>query len=259
MTYGTAFRFSDLFRPFQRLFVLASMVPSTNLAAQEVISDPIPAHFERLVSGFPNECLAKGPKVRSVALTFDDGPSNVTREVLEILKKHNAKATFFWQGQNLTKYPELVRRAIADGHELANHSWNHTNSDQLNNQQLWEEQIFPTLQYFDSLYGYKVQFFRPPYGSISAQQVKFLGEKGVRTVLWSLSTLDWDPDRNSMHEIATRFKRNLHPGAIVLLHDEDFEGTYQNMLQGLEEIIAYGQSKNYEFVTLPKLLKQSNK
>lgn len=249
--------FFHLLKDHQGFLVLASVIPLVG-AAQQVATDPIPMHFEELVTRFPNNCIVKGPETDSTALTFDDGPSNITEEVLNILKKHNAKATFFWQGQNLAKHPELVRRAIAEGHELANHSWDHTNSDQLNNEQLWKEQVFPTSQRFDSLYEYKAQFFRPPYGSIAPEQVKSLGEKGIRTVFWSLSTLDWDPGRNSTHEIVTRFKKELHPGAIVLMHDVDFEGTHQNMLRGLEDIIAHGKSMNYEFVTLSSLLNTSN-
>ncbi|MFT7233305.1 MAG: peptidoglycan/xylan/chitin deacetylase (PgdA/CDA1 family) [Cyclobacteriaceae bacterium] len=235
-----------------------AIIAYSQIQAQQKESEMIPDHFSILASNFPDYCVIHGsPDSKSIALTFDDGPSEVTEQVLDILEKYNSKATFFWQGQNLWKHQGLVKRAISSGHEFGNHSWSHLNGLPMETEKLWEEQVSPTTLVFDSLFGLDVNLYRPPFGAISADQVEFIGNKGMKVVLWSLSTFDWDIDRNSGSEIAERFKKNLHQGAIVLLHDVDFDHTSPEMLTGLEGIINFGQKHGYDFVTISEAIKRN--
>ncbi len=216
----------------------------------------IPDHFTALASEFSQCCFLSGSEtVRSVALTFDDGPSEVTERVLGVLKKKDIKATFFWQGKNLSKHQSLVRHAMNEGHEFGNHSWDHPNMYEFDTTKLWSEQVMPTLLLYDSLFQLTVNLFRPPYGATSSEQIKFLNKQGISTVLWSLSTLDWDTERNSAAEIAERFRNQLCPGAIVLLHDVKFGSTDSEMIIALESMISYGLKNGYQFVTVSDIIK----
>lgn len=80
-----------------------------------------------------------------VALTFDDGPTSLSNKILDVLNKNNVKATFFWLGENLEANKEIIRKAKKSGHQIANHSWNHTNGYELNENLVWEQQVLRKL------------------------------------------------------------------------------------------------------------------
>jgi len=218
----------------------------------------VPAHFSAYAKNYPEHVLYQGPEDnRFIALTFDDGPTEITASIFDLLEKHQVKATFFWQGKNLIERPEVVRRAINSGHEFGNHSWDHPNCIDMNPKELWNEQLQPTNSIYDSLFGQDVKLYRPPYGAVSESQLDYIREKDIITVLWSLSTLDWDVERNSANEIFERFQSAVYPGAIVLLHDMDFGNTAAEKLEGLERIIFYGRAEGYSFLTIPELLNKN--
>jgi len=100
--------------------------------------------------------------------------------------------------------------------------------------------------------GVQSNYFRPPYGGITQNQIHFLGTKGITTVLWSLTTMDWDKTQNNGIDLENKFASYLHPGAIVLMHDQDF-GKAEEMLVALEKMILYGKSQGYTFVTIEKM------
>lgn len=215
----------------------------------------LPGHFMTLSTSYPENCIYRGEDENQVvSLTFDDGPSEATSMILDLLDEYNVKATFFWQGSNLIKYPAIVNRAIKEGHELANHSWDHQNGNGMEPTNLWDDQIAPTFKIYDSLYNQKVQLYRPPFGVITKEQLGFLSKQSIKTVLWSISTLDWDVSSNSGIDIFQRFKSGLHPGAIVLLHDVDFNDSLTEKLHGIEKIIQHGKTEGYEFVTVTEQL-----
>lgn len=227
---------------------------STDLTTGKLDSLPlIQKHFfeqEKLSNGY---CLVRGKSgTKVVALTFDDGPTNLSNKILDVLNKNSVKATFFWQGNNLAGNRDIIEKAKKNKHQIANHSWDHTNGYNLDEIVIWEQQVTRTIQELKTVAGIRSNYYRPPFGGITQKQIDFLGSKGIITVLWSLTTMDWDPTQNNGIDLENKFKNYLHPGAVVLMHDQDF-GKSEEMLVALEKMILYGKSQGYYFVTIEKM------
>lgn len=109
-----------------------------------------------------------------------------------------------------------------------------------------------TFKELKTVAGIRSNYYRPPYGAITQKQVDFFGHKGITTVLWSITTMDWDPTQNDGNRMLKTFTTNLHPGAIVLMHDKDF-GKSDQKLAALDKMILYGKSQGYTFVTIEKI------
>ncbi|KAL1923944.1 uncharacterized protein VTP21DRAFT_6979 [Calcarisporiella thermophila] len=124
------------------------------------------------------------------ALTFDDGPTEFTPALLDFLKQNNLKVTFFLMGSQVRKLPEFVKRAFADGHELAGHTWSHTPLTTLTNEQIiaelkWtEEVIFQTV-------GKRIKYFRPPQGDMDDRVRDIAAQLGYKIFQWDVDTNDW--------------------------------------------------------------------
>lgn len=227
---------------------------NANFNQSQVDSLPlIPKYFlvqEGLSSG---HCLVRGKSGNKVvALTFDDGPTDLSNKILDILNKNGVKATFFWLGKNLADKKEIIEKAKKNGHQIANHSWDHTNGTNLDENVIWEKQVSRTIEELKTVAGIQSKYYRPPFGEITQKQIDFLGSKGITTVLWSLTTMDWDKTQNDGIDLENKFKNYLHPGAIVLMHDQDF-GKSNEMLLALEKMILFGKSQGYTFVTIENI------
>jgi peptidoglycan/xylan/chitin deacetylase (PgdA/CDA1 family) len=221
----------------------------------------IPDKFYEQENKFPDFLIIRGnDSLKLIALTFDDGPSEISNKVMDILDRHNCTATFFWLGTNISGHRDIVERAIANGYEIGNHSWDHPHLGEYTPERLWEEQVGRTEKEFKDLTGKNMRFYRPPFGSISDKQIDFLKKKNIRTILWTVSSVDWDKSRNSSNQIENRIFRNLNPGTIVLLHDfdplinPDAGPDRAGMLIALENIIIKGNMLGYEFVTIQQLI-----
>lgn len=229
-------------------------INSSYSTTNNIISSNIPNHYFELKNNSLGNCIVHGDTTKKkVALTFDDGPSEVTKEILILLKKYNVKGTFFWQGKHLNDNKEIIAKAIKEGHTIGNHSWDHPNGFNMTNDYLWNNQVEKTNQAFKSVGIQNIKFYRPPFGAITQKQIDFLASKNIKTVMWSISTEDWDPNQNSEGEMFKKFKENIHNGAIVLLHDYDF-GKPEAKLKDLEEIIRYGLSLGYQFVRIEDII-----
>ncbi|WP_310560332.1 polysaccharide deacetylase family protein [Flavobacterium sp.] len=205
---------------------------------------------EKLSNEYRLDRGKNGSKV--VAFTFDDGPTNLSNEILDVLNKNNVKATFFWLGINLAANKEIIIKAKKSGHQIANHSWDHTNGYELDENLVWEQQVLKTIAELKTVAGIQSNYYRPPFGAITQKQIDFLGNKGITTVLWSITTMDWDITQNDGDSMLNTFTAKLHPGAIVLMHDKDF-GKSDEKLVALENMILYAKSQGYTFVTIEKM------
>lgn len=155
-------------------------------------------------------------KGKQIALTFDDGPlSPCTGQILDILKSFKVRATFFVCGKDVEQYPELVRQIHAEGHTIGNHTWSHSYLFFMSPEKIKEE-IDRTQKAVHLATGQTPRLFRPPYGARWLGLYPLLKERGMHLVQWSLSGDDWKLGADA---IARKVRSNLHPGAVILLHD----------------------------------------
>ena len=207
--------------------------------------------FQKNSQGF---CITKGDSTKKqIALTFDDGPTEVSKKIIKILNKYNAKGTFFWVGERIKNNENIIQFAKENGHLIANHSWNHENGFSFSNEFLWESQVEKTLSEFSKYRITDVQYYRPPFGAITQNQIDFLATKNIKTVLWSITTNDWDPKENKEGQLFEKFKNYIHNGALVLMHDFDY-GNLDAKLKDLEKMLQYGIKNGYKFVTVETIL-----
>ena len=182
-----------------------------------------------------------GPK--RIALTFDDGPSIYTSAIMATLEKYNAKATFFVLGTRVEMYPDLVKQLHDQGHEIANHSYNHKRLTTLNNNDILF-QINHTNNLIMNVIGVEPTLLRAPYG-IADDRVKSLTT--MRFVNWNIDSLDWKY-RNASN-IIHRVRSGARNNGIVLMHD-----LYASTLNSLDPLLASLSAQGYEFVTVSELM-----
>lgn len=158
-------------------------------------------------------------KEKTVFLSFDDGPSAYTTRVLDVLKRHNAKAIFFLIGENAEKNPELVKAIVAEGHVIGNHSFCHKGTFPLMSSKQIAEDIKHCNQTLTDITGKTPNLFRPPFGVTNPLIASGLKKTGIpfKTIGWdvrSFDTMGGDTDK-----ILNRITDQIEPGSIVLLHD----------------------------------------
>jgi peptidoglycan-N-acetylglucosamine deacetylase len=189
------------------------------------------------------------PKQKAIALTFDDGPwPKTTTEILNILKKNNIKATFFWVGRYLQTYPELGKQVAAAGHAIGNHTWNHQYFKY--NEDGAAREIDRTTSLIQEVTGVKTSMFRPPGGILNNGLAAYAQKKNYTVVMWSADSLDW---RSSTQSLMQNVMRQANSGSIVLMHDGG--GNRSRTVEALPDIIIQLRKEGYTFVTVPELLK----
>ena len=190
------------------------------------------------------EC--KEPKI---ALTFDAAWGNEdTSQILDILKKHDVKVTFFMTGGWVEKYPNDVKAILAAGHDLGNHSENHKNMSQLSDEEKTEE-LMKVHEKVRTLTGYEMFLFRPPYGDYNNAVVKKAKECGYYTIQWDVDSLDWkDYGTDSIIKTVCEHK-HLGNGSIILCHNGA-----KYTAQALDTLITTLKEKGYTFVPVSELI-----
>lgn len=157
-------------------------------------------------------------KDKVVALTYDDGPEPAaTLPLLEVLKKHNAKACFFCIGQKAEQYPDIVRRIVDEGHEIGNHSYHHESKFPLYGKRKMKEDLLKAQQILGGISGKEVRLFRPPFGVTNPTIGSVVKELGWTAIGWSIRS--FDTQTQTADKVLHRIKRKLKPGVIILLHD----------------------------------------
>lgn len=193
---------------------------------------------------------SKTPDTPTVYLTFDDGPTpEVTHYVLDQLKAHKAKATFFCIGKNITAHPDIYTQVQEDGHRIGNHTYNHLNAGKTTKENYLAEiaQTQEVITRGHILNKEEKPLFRPPYGRISASMAKTLKAKGYEVVMWSLLSADFDPDL-SIEKSLEQLKKHTQPGSIVVFHDS--LKAYHNLQALLPPYLAFLKSKGIKMESL---------
>ena len=183
---------------------------------------------------------------KAIALTFDDGPSGYTEELLDGLEKYDAKVTFFVIGKNAEKNPEIVKRAHEDGHLIGNHTYSHIDFYKSTLSEI-KEDINKGDEVIKSIIGKKPLFLRAPYGNVSFIQLKQLDRFFIN---WSETSLDWF--REEEEYIYKRIMKEAEDGEIILMHDTR-EVTVKAALRAIPEL----QEQGYEFVRVDELLSRN--
>ncbi|MDF2875815.1 MAG: pgdA 2 [Sporomusa sp.] len=191
-----------------------------------------------------------------VALTFDDGPCPpYTGQILDILKERQIPATFFVLGHNAAKYPALISRIVAEGHQLGNHTYNHVDLLKLDRQGIVEE-IDKTNKVIAGIVGYAPHVMRPPHGFRDAVVMDIMSEYQLTVVEWSVASRDWVNPGAGV--IADRTIRKVKNGSVILLHDGDGVAGTAPRTQTVEAtrvIIDKLLAQGYKFVTVDEILK----
>lgn len=186
-----------------------------------------------------------------IALTFDDGPSpEYTPEILRLLTRYHAHATFFVLGSEAAQFPHIVRNIVKQGSVVANHGYRHVNyfsvgvagveRDAARTEELLKKEKIPT-----------VPFYRPPFGNSNKRLVTAMSREGYTLTLWDIDTRDWSMPGTSF--ITRKVLSHAKSGAIVLMHDGG--GNRTQTVRALAAILPVLESEGYRFVTLPQYVK----
>lgn len=203
----------------------------------------------RISSNYHVKAFCNNPSEREkkIALTFDDGPSEFTLEVLALLKKYNAKATFFCIGKNIEKHPEIIKQIIEEGHLLGNHSYSHSKFFDFYNAKQIREEIQKTDALLEKYTSKKINFFRPPYGVTTPSIRRALNITGHKTIGWNIRSLDGGTKNQDL--IFNRLIKHISPGGIVLLHD-----TGKHSVLVLEQFLQFLEQNSYKVISIEELL-----
>lgn len=185
---------------------------------------------------------------KRIALTFDDGPSENTKEVLDILKKHDIKATFFLIGSKVESQQDIVKRLVAEGHEVGNHTYHHSKATGFYPVPKLNQEIESTRAVVKKYTGLNMKLYRPPFGVTSPNLAKVVSQLQLNVIGWSVRS--FDTTRQSAESIIQRILKQVKPGAIILLHDDRAK-----CAAVLEALIPHLLNQNYTFSTAGELLK----
>lgn len=187
-----------------------------------------------------------------IYLTFDCGYENGnTAPILDALKKHNVKATFFVVGHYLESAPDMTKRMVEEGHTVGNHTYHHPDMSKISDQAAFQKEMDDVKTKFQEITGTELSmYYRPPQGKYSTNNLQMAKDLGYSTFFWSLAYVDWNVDAQPSHEEAIKkLTGRIHPGAIVLLHS-----TSKTNGEIMDEILTKWEEMGYSFGTLDALV-----
>lgn len=182
-----------------------------------------------------------------IALTFDDGPTEITPEILNLLEKFNQKATFFCIGKQVEKYPEIAKRLVNEGHTIANHTWSHTNKMGFLPEKDVVNEIVSNQKTIKKATGKECHLFRPPFGVTNPNIAKACNKLNLLVIGWNIRSLD--TVISSKTKILNRIIPRIKKGSVILLHD-----TSQKTADVLEQLLIDLKEKEFQSVPVDELL-----
>ena len=221
--------------------------------------------YRRVTAGLLTAVLAIGmlaatstPKTTTVAatpaaavvrkyvyLTFDDGPSQYTPQILRILRAYGARATFFELGQNVARHPYLTRRVYQQGNSVQNHTWSHPDLRHVS-WPVFRSQVQKTDRYIRAQTGYTPRCLRPPYGGTNRLVSHRAAVLGKKIRVWTIDTRDWSRPGTSV--IVRRALANVHSGSVILMHDGG--GNRSQTVAALPTILRTLKARGFVFTTM---------
>lgn len=193
---------------------------------------------------------------KKLALTYDDGPNDPhTLRLMEVLDKHDVRATFFCIGRHAQQKPQIVRDLVKAGHVVGNHTYTHPNLA-LQSQTQVRIQLTTCQNVLSDVMGAAPKLFRPPYGGRRPSVLRIAREMGLEPVMWSITCYDWKA--TSPERIEKHVKRQLRGGDVILLHDGGHVEMGVNRghtVAATDRLVAKYKSEGYDFVTIPEMMK----
>lgn len=189
---------------------------------------------------------------KDIYLTFDCGYENGNTEpILDALKKHNVKATFFVVGNFLETSPDIVRRIVEEGHTVGNHTYHHLDMSSISSVESFSKEVGDVESLFKEITGTDmIKYYRPPQGKYSIENLKMAQDMGYTTFFWSLAYVDWYQDKQpTKDEAFGKLLKRIHPGAVVLLHS-----TSSTNAQILDELLTKWEEMGYTIKPLAELV-----
>ncbi len=186
-----------------------------------------------------------------IYLTFDAGFENGhTSKILDTLKKHDVKATFFLVGHYIEQEPQLVMRMLEEGHMVGNHTFNHPDMSKISDMEAFKKELVSLEELYKQVTGRDMQkYYRPPQGKFNENNLSMAKELGYKTIFWSLAYVDWYNDKQPTKEQAfSKLLPRIHPGAVVLLHS-----TSQTNAEILDELLTKWKEDGYIFKNIDSL------
>jgi len=184
---------------------------------------------------------------QTLALTFDDGPTPITRDLLDLLREYDAKATFFCIGRQINKYPDIFKQIVEEGHVVGNHTMNHSRAFGLLNENQVVQEIDSCDAIIQDIIPHKTRFFRPPFGVTNPAVAKAVKQTKHQIIGWnrrSLVMLLQNEDK-----IFERITKRLKSGDIILFHD-----TSPKTLRVVRRVLEYMKQRDMRSVTVEQLL-----
>ncbi|WP_418544332.1 polysaccharide deacetylase family protein [Hominenteromicrobium sp.] len=182
---------------------------------------------------------------KEIYITFDAGFENGnTERILDALKKHGVKATFFLVGNYFETQPELVKRMAEEGHTIGNHTYSHPDMSKIGDIQSFQTELQKNEALYRNILGSEMpKLYRPPQGKFCEENLKMAQQLGYSTVFWSLAYVDWYTDDQPTPEQAfSKLLPRIHPGAVVLLHS-----TSSTNAEILDELLTKWEEMGYSF------------
>jgi len=207
--------------------------------------------FDIQLKYFINSITQKRTKIKEVALTFDDGPTEFTPKFLDLLKENNIKSTFFCIGKQIEKFPETFQRIIAEGHTIGNHTYSHSNNTGFLSASRMIEEIEKCDEVISKIGNIKTNFYRPPFGVTNPNIAKAIKKTQKQSIGWNVRSLDTVIDDEK--KIYNRITKKLKSGSIILLHDTS-EKTYQVLV----ELLLFLKRENYSTFTVDSIINSKN-
>ena len=186
-----------------------------------------------------------------IYLTFDAGYENgCTAQILDTLKKHSVPAVFFLTGNYLETHPDLVRRMVAEGHTVGNHTMHHPDMSKIADLASFQKELEGLETLYKEVVGQEMpKFYRPPQGIYSEENLKMAQSLGYKTVFWSLAYVDWNNDAQpTVKEAFEKLLPRTHDGAVVLLHT-----TSATNAQILDDLLTQWEHMGYRFAPVEEL------
>lgn len=204
--------------------------------------------FDITLRYFVNSFIHKITKIKEVALTFDDGPTEFTPKFLDLLKEKNIKATFFCIGKQIEKYPEIFQRIISEGHTIGNHTYSHSKNTGFLSTSKMIEEIEKCDEVMLKIGNIKTNLYRPPFGVTNPNIAKAIKKTKKNSIGWNVRSLDTVIIDEK--KILRRVTKDLKKGSIILLHDTS-EKTYQVLV----ELLLFLEREKYSTFTVDSLIK----